>query len=55
VSTLPKLNVVGVTLSAAVAALTVSVAAPLVALPAALLTNTVNCAALSAVVVAGVV
>jgi hypothetical protein len=55
VSTFPKLNVVGVTLRAAVAAFTVSVAALLVTLPAALLTNTVNCAPLSAVVVAGVV
>src|SRR5579859_4440508 len=41
VSTLPKLRVVGVALSARVAAFTVSVAAPLVALPAELLTNTV--------------
>src|SRR5260221_3833724 len=54
VSTFPKLTVVGVTLRVAVAALTVSVAAPLVTLPAELLTNTVNCAALSAVVEAGV-
>ena len=39
----------------AVAALTVSVAALLVALPAVLLITTVNCAPLSAPVVAGVV
>jgi hypothetical protein len=55
VSTFPKLNVVGVMLSAKVAALTVSVAALLVTLPAELLTNIVNCSPLSAVVVAGVV
>jgi len=55
VSMFPKLNVVGVMLRVAVAALTVSVAAPLVTLPAELLTSTVYCAALSAVVVAAVV
>src|SRR5882672_3654665 len=55
VSTFPKLRVVGLTLSAEVAALTVSVAAPLVTLPAVLLTTTVNCAPLSAVAAAGVV
>jgi hypothetical protein len=40
---------------AGVVALTVSVAALLVTLPAVLLTITVNCAALSELVVAGVV
>jgi len=55
VSMFPKLNVVGVMLRVAVAALTVSVAAPRVTLPAELLTSTVYCAALSAVVVAAVV
>jgi hypothetical protein len=40
---------------ATAAAFTVRVAAPLVALPAELLTATVNCAPLSELVVAGVV
>jgi hypothetical protein len=45
----------GVTGGVTGAALTVNVAALLVALPAVLLTATLNCAALSAVCVAGVV
>lgn len=55
VSMFPKLKLVGLTLSEAVAAFTVSVAALLVTLPPVLLTTTVNCAPLSVVVVAGVV
>ena len=53
--TFPKLRLVLLALSRNVAAFTVSVAALLVALPAALVTVTVNWAALSEVVVAGVV
>lgn len=54
--TSPKLRVVLLGLSApGVAALTVSVALLLVALPAELVTTTLNCAPLSAVVSAGVV
>jgi hypothetical protein len=53
--TLPKLRLVGFAVSRKVAAFTVSVAALLVTLPAELLTTTVNCAPLSAVVVTGVV
>jgi hypothetical protein len=53
--TLPKLSEDTLELSRSDAALTVSVAALLVALPAELLTATVNCALLSAVVSAGVV
>ena len=55
VFTFPKLKLVGAALSMKVAALTVSVAAVLVTLPTLLLTTTVNCAPLSAVVVAGLV
>jgi hypothetical protein len=44
-----------VIVGATAAAFTVSVAAALVTLPALLLTNTVNCAPLSEVVVVGVV
>jgi hypothetical protein len=55
VSMLPKLKLVGLTLSARVEAFTVSVAALLVTLPEVLLTTTVNCAPLSVDVVAGVV
>jgi hypothetical protein len=55
VSMFPKLKLVGLTVSEAVAAFTVSVAALLVTLPAVLLTTAVNCAPLSVVVVAGVV
>jgi hypothetical protein len=51
----PKLKLVGLALSRYVAAFTVSVAALLLTLPAELLTMTVNCALLSAEVVAGVV
>jgi hypothetical protein len=53
--TLPKLNDDELALSRAVAAVTVSVAAVLVALPALLLTATLNCALLLEVVSAGVV
>jgi hypothetical protein len=53
--TLPKLSEEELQLRRCVAALTVSVAALLVALPPALLTATVNWALLSAVVSAGVV
>ena len=52
--TLPKPRLVGLTVSKSVEALTVSVAALLVTLPAELLTITVNCAPLSEVAVAGV-
>ncbi len=52
--TFPKSKLVGLVLSRYVAAFTVSVAALLLMLPAELLTTTVNCAPLSAVVVAGV-
>jgi len=55
VFTLPKLKLVGLALSRSVAVFTVSVAALLLTLPAELLTMTVNCALLSAEVVAGVV
>src|ERR1700719_194976 len=55
VSILPKLKLAGLTLSARVEALTVSVAALLVTLPSVLLTATVNNAPLSVLVVAGVV
>jgi hypothetical protein len=55
VLTFPKLRLVGLALRAVVAAFTVSVAVLLVALPAELLTTTLNCAALSVLVVAGVV
>ncbi len=54
--TLPKLKLVGLAFSETVAAaFTVNVAAPLVTLPALLLTTTANFAPLSALVVAGVV
>ena len=53
--TLPKLKEEELELSRSVEALTVRTAALLVALPAELLTATVNCALLSAVVSAGVV
>jgi hypothetical protein len=53
--TLPKDKLVGLALSKTVEELTVSVAVLLVALPALLLTTTVNCAPLSDDVVAGVV
>ena len=53
--TLPKFKVVTLGLSRNVAALTVSVAALLVVLPAVLVTTTVDSAPLSDVVVAGVV
>ena len=53
--TLPKDKLVVLGLRTNVAGFTVSVAALLVALPALLLTVTVNCAALSVLVVAGVV
>jgi hypothetical protein len=53
--TLPKFKDDELELSRNVAALTVSIAMLLVALPALLLTTTVNCALLSAVVSAGVV
>jgi len=53
VTTFPKLTLVGTT--EICAALTVRLAALLVTLPAVLLTNTVNCAPLSEVVVTGVV
>jgi hypothetical protein len=52
---LPKLKLVGLTLSRNVAAFTVTVAALLVTLPHALLTTTVNCDPVSEVVSAGVV
>jgi hypothetical protein len=52
---LPKLNDVGERVKPVEAEFTVSVAALLVALPATLLTTTVNCAPLSELVVAGVV
>ena len=52
--TLPKPKLVELELSNTVDAVTVSVAALLVALPALLLTMTVNCALLSEVVSAGV-
>jgi hypothetical protein len=55
VSIFPKLKLVGLTLSTRVEALTVRIAALLVTLPAELLTATMNCAPLSAVVSAGVV
>jgi hypothetical protein len=55
VSMFPKLKLVGLALSEAVEAFTVSMAPLLVTLPAVLLTTTVNCAPLSPVVVAGVV
>jgi hypothetical protein len=53
--TLPKLKLVELEFSSDVDAVTVSVAALLVALPALLLTVTLNFALLSAVVSAGVV
>jgi hypothetical protein len=53
--TLPKLRFVGLALISNVAAFTVKVAALLVSLPIELLTTTLNCTPLSAVVVAGVV
>ena len=53
--TLPKLKEDLLELRRSVEALTVSIAALLVAFPAALLTVTANCALLSAVVAAGVV
>ena len=53
--TLPKLRLVGFSVSSSVGELTVSVAAPLVTPPAELPTDTLNCAPLSALVVAGVV
>ena len=53
--TLPKLKEVELELRISVEVLTESVAALLVALPALLLTVTVNCALLSAVVSAGLV
>ena len=53
--TFPKFKLVGAALSRYVAGLTVSVAALLVAVPAELLTTTVNSAPLSAEVAAGVV
>jgi hypothetical protein len=53
--TLAKLKLLGFTESSRVEALTVSVAALLVTVPAGLLTATVNCSPLSEVVVAGVV
>jgi hypothetical protein len=53
--TLPKCKAVELALRTSVAALTVSVDELLVALPALLLTVTVNCALLSVVVSAGVV
>jgi hypothetical protein len=55
VLTFPKFKVVGLALSTKVEAFIVRVAALLVTLPAVLLTTAVNCAPLSAVVVAGVV
>ena len=55
VSMLPKLKLDGFTVNWAEAVMTVSVAALLVALLAVLLTITVNCAPLLALVVAGVV
>ncbi len=51
----PKLRLAGLALSNCVTAFTVSVAALLLMLPAELLTATVNCAPVSAVVVVGVV
>ena len=53
--TLPKLNEDALELRRSVEVLTVSIAALLVALPAVLLTATVNCALLSVAVSAGVV
>ena len=53
--TLPKVRVDALAASGPAAGLTVREAALLVTLPAELLTTTVNCAPLSAVVVAGVV
>ena len=53
--TLPKLKEDELELRRSVEAFTVRIAALLVALPAVLLTATVNCALLSAVVSAGVV
>jgi len=50
-----RAQLVGLALSRYVAAFTVSVAALLLTLPAELLTTTLNCALLSAEVVAGVV
>lgn len=55
VSMLPKLKLAGLTLRDSVVTLTVRVAELLVTLPRLLLTLTVNCAPLSALVVAGVV
>ena len=55
VFTLPKLSAVGLRVRSSEGALTVSVAAPLVTLPAELPAATANCVPLSAVVVAGVV
>src|SRR6266478_9871863 len=55
VFTLPKLKLVGLALSRSVAVFTVSVATPLVTLPAELLTTTVNWAPVSEVASAGVV
>ena len=52
---LPKLNEVELASRRTVAVLTVRVAAALAALPALLVTATVNCVLLSEVVVAGVV
>jgi len=55
VSMLPKFKLDGLTVNWVEALTTVSIAALLVALPAVLLTITVNCAPLLALVVAGVV
>src|SRR5882757_1414235 len=55
VEILPKLRLAGLAFSTTVEAFTVRVAPLLVALPAVLLTRTLNCAPLSAVVSAGVV
>src|SRR5215467_580167 len=55
VLTLPKLKLVGLALSRRVTAFTVRIAALLATLPTELLTTAVNCAPLSAVVVAEVV
>jgi hypothetical protein len=55
VLTFPKLKLVGLALSRYVAGFTVSMATLLLTLPAELLTMTVNCAPLTAIVVGGVV
>jgi hypothetical protein len=52
---LPKLKLIGLAPSKCVTEFTVSMAVLLVMLPAELLTTTVNCAPVSAVVAAGVV